>query len=73
MEPSAASFLEEGAQSCLKGISELSELDKACPETEKQSDADDADHGGDTPDKAVDCAVDLFDCFQHKNDSFLSD
>ena len=64
-------FMEERSEGHLESISEFLELNEARAEAEQQSHTDDADHGRNTPDKSVDSAVDLFDCFQHKIDSFL--
>ena len=40
-------------------------MQKACPHTEQQAHADDADHRRDAPDKAVDRLIDGCDGFEH--------
>ena len=53
-------------QSHLKGIAKLAKLNEMGSNGQIQTDADDTDHSRDTPDKAIDGAVDAFDGFQHK-------
>ena len=58
-------FAEDAANDRFDGIGEFPELQKACPHTEQQPHADDAHHGGNAPDKVVDCLVDSRDRLQH--------
>ena len=58
-------FAEDAANGRFDGIGEFPELQKACPRTEQQAHADDADHRRDAPDKAVDRLIDGCDGFEH--------
>ena len=58
-------FAEDAANDRFDGIGEFPELQKACPHTEQQAHADDADHRRDAPDKAVDRLIDGRDGFEH--------
>ena len=58
-------FAEDAANGRFDGIGEFPELQKACPHTEQQAHADDADHRRDAPDKAVDRLIDGCDGFEH--------
>ena len=60
-----ALLMKKLAQGNLEGIAEFAKLNEMGPEGQIQTDADDTDHSRDTPDKAVDGAVDAFDRFQH--------
>ena len=63
-------LLEHPADGAAQGIGELADLQKARAEAQVQSHADDAHHGGNAPDKAVENAVE-FDKRFH-NFSFFS-
>ena len=56
---------EHAANRGFDGIGEFADLDKAGAHTEQQPHADDAHHGGNAPDKVVDCLVDSRDRLQH--------
>ena len=58
-------FAEHPANGGADGVGEFADLQKAGPHTEQQTHADDAHHGRDPPDKAVDRLIDGRNGFDH--------
>ena len=58
-------FIKDLSQRLPDRIDKAPDLDKTRTDTQVEADADDADHGGDSPDKAVDFAVNAADKFKH--------
>ena len=58
-------FAEHASDGSFDGVGEFADLQKAGPHTEQQTHADDAHHGRDPPDKAVDRLIDGRNGFDH--------
>ena len=62
--------MKQPAKGHLYAVAEFSELKKSGADAQIKPYADDADHGGNAPDKIIDSSVDLCDKFQHEKFSF---
>ena len=60
-------FVKNTANGTLHGIAKLPQLQEAAADTQVQTHADDAGHGGNTPDKAIQKVIDLCDDFDHNS------